>query len=590
VIRTLPRPSGWFALRGFTSLRVTLCASALALLSACGSGGRPPPDGVSDDSPTVPTPPTPPNPTTPQTVTVAGTISFQRITFNAGGGNGLNADAPVTAAARGVVVEALGATSREVLDTTTTDGSGAYTLTVPSDTMILVSAKAQMLKSDAAPTWNVQVLNNTNGNALYTLESSAFSSGSSASTGRNLLASTGFSGGTYTGTRAAAPFAILDTIFQAQQLVVSASASTIFPPLNLYWSDQNRTTGGFCIDTGDLGTSFYVGTPGGDECSGEVPAGIYLVGAFDGGSGDTDEFDQHVIAHEFGHYIEDKFSRSDSIGGPHGLGDSLDMRLAFGEGWGNAVSAMTLNDPGYRDSFDGIGNDFGFNLESDLNPAPGWYSESSAGELIWDLFDATSSGEPFDTVAAGFAPIYAAMTGQQRTTDALTSVFSFLQAYNAATPSATAAVAQLAASQQIGGTDALGSGETNDGGDASVLPIYRTLMLNQAAQIVCTNAAFGDSNKLGFSKFFLLSLAADATVSITAQAVVDPDTPGSTAASDPDFFVFRRGSQVVSGEESGENETVPAQGLAAGTYVIELFDFAALGSVPRCMSLSVTGS
>ena len=30
---------------------------------------------------------------------------------------------------------------------------------------------------------------------------------------------------------------------------------------------------------------------------------------------DTDEFDQHVIAHEFGHYIEHNFSRADNIGG-----------------------------------------------------------------------------------------------------------------------------------------------------------------------------------------------------------------------------------------------------------------------------------
>jgi len=521
---------------------------------------------------------------------VSGTISFQRIGFNAGGGNGLNATAPVASAARGIVVEALSQPGRLVLDSTTTDASGAYSLTVPANTMILVSAKAQMLKSGATPTWNVQVLNNVNGDALYTLESSAFETGTTTITGRDLLAATGFSGGTYNGTRAAAPFAILDTIFQAQQLIVAASASTAFPPLDVYWSEQNRTTSGeFCVDTGDIGTSFYVATGDADACSGEVPAGIYLVGAFDEGSGDTDEFDQHVIAHEFGHYVEDKFSRSDSIGGSHSLGDFLDLRVAFGEGWGNAISAMTLNDPAYRDSFDGIGNDFGFNLEGDANPAPGWYSEASAGELIWDLFDGASAAEPSDTVAAGFAPIYAAMTGQQRSTDTLTSVFSFLQAYNAANPAASAAVAQLAAAQQISGIDARGSGESNDGGDASVLPIYRTLLLNQAAQTVCVNGANGESNRLGVRKFFLLTLAADTTVSITAQATVDPGTPDSEAALDPDIFVLRQGVQVVSGEAVGESETIAAQPLSVGTYVIELFDFAAFDLVPRCMSLTVTG-
>src|SRR5687768_16508415 len=85
-----------------------------------------------------------------------------RSRFNAGGGNGLNAAAAVNSAARGIVVEALSEPARMVLDSTTTDASGAYSLTVPANTMILVSAKAQMLKSDAAPTWNVQVLNNVN--------------------------------------------------------------------------------------------------------------------------------------------------------------------------------------------------------------------------------------------------------------------------------------------------------------------------------------------------------------------------------------------------------------------------------------------
>ena len=65
---------------------------------------------------------------------------------------------------------------------------------------------------------------------------------------------------------------------------------------------------------------------------------------------DTDEFDQHVIAHEFGHYIEYNFSRADNIGGSHGLGDKLDPRVAFGEGFGYAFAAIVLNDPVARDS------------------------------------------------------------------------------------------------------------------------------------------------------------------------------------------------------------------------------------------------
>ena len=81
------------------------------------------------------------------------------------------------------------------------------------------------------------------------------------------------------------------------------------------------------------------------------PDGIYILGDFTALGGDTDEFDQSVIAHEFGHYVEDRFGRSDSIGGDHGGSATLlDLRVAFGEGWGNAFSGMVLGDPIYRDS------------------------------------------------------------------------------------------------------------------------------------------------------------------------------------------------------------------------------------------------
>ena len=36
-----------------------------------------------------------------------------------------------------------------------------------------------------------------------------------------------------------------------------------------------------------------------------------------------------MIAHEFGHYIEYNFSRADNIGGPHGVGDKLDIRACL---------------------------------------------------------------------------------------------------------------------------------------------------------------------------------------------------------------------------------------------------------------------
>ena len=89
-------------------------------------------------------------------------------------------------------------------------------------------------------------------------------------------------------------------------------------------------------------------------------------------SNDTDEFDQHVVAHEFHHFLEDAVSRADSVGGTHSLDERLDPRVAFSEGFANAFSAMVLDDPVYRDSF-GVaqGEDFSFNMESDASTRAG---------------------------------------------------------------------------------------------------------------------------------------------------------------------------------------------------------------------------
>ena len=65
----------------------------------------------------------------------------------------------------------------------------------------------------------MRVLNNTNGNALYVLDSAAFNTGTANQT-KNLLAGSGWGGTSYTGVRAAAPFAILDTLLTATDFVV----------------------------------------------------------------------------------------------------------------------------------------------------------------------------------------------------------------------------------------------------------------------------------------------------------------------------------------------------------------------------------
>jgi hypothetical protein len=486
--------------------------------------------------------------------------------------------------ARQVTVEALDAGNGTILASTTSNTSGEYTLSVPQNRALFIRAKAQLEKTGAAPTWNFRVLNNTNGDALYAMDGSQFNSGTSPST-RDLHAPLGWDGSRYSGTRVAAPFAILDTVFEAKELILSAEPSRALPALDLFWSASNRTNQA-CVDDGDIGTTFYT-TGGPDDCVNNIPAGIYILGEHANGNGDTDEFDAHVIAHEFGHYYEDRFSRSDSIGGDHDPNQRLDFRLAFGEGWGNAFASMTLDNPEYRDSYIGGDTDFGYNMEND-DPSPeGWFSEGSISEVLWDIYD--GDNEPNDPLALGFAPIHGAMMGDQRTTEALTSIFSFAESFRGVNPASAAGLNALLAAENIASTDEFGSGESNDGGDARVLPLYQSIELNQQATVCSRATAFAtNANKLGNRKYLTFENNTARTVAISVMGAADG--PGTMAASDADLFVHQRGSLLLASQDRGdESRTVP---LAAGLHILEVYDFDIQSdpSTTRCMTVSITGN
>lgn len=527
------------------------------------------------------------------TVTVSGKITFDRIQFSTTAGAGLNAANPVESPAREVVVQAVSGGS--TLASTTTDANGDYSLTVAANTNMFIRARAQMQKTGSAPTWTFSVRDNTDSDALYVLDGSSFNSGTAAVT-RNLRATSGWGGSSYTGTRAAAPFAILDTVYRTKELIRGAAPTAQFPDLSLYWSPTNRDvvrqdgTSVNCPNDGAIGTSFYFRDSTGqtqDECAtpAVLPDGIYVLGAFD----DTDEFDQHVIAHEFGHYFEDRFSRSDSIGGRHTRGDRLDLRVAFGEGWGNAFGAMALNDPLYRDSSGGVSQDFSFNLETGVGTGStiGWFSEASVGKLLWDVFDSTDDSG--DSISLGFTPIYNVMagpTGPQTTTNALTSIFTFATALRAQNGSGVAALLNR---EDINGTDDFGTGETNDGTVAGTLPVYKTITLGGAGQVyVCSVATAGDDgNKLGNRQFLRFNNDANRTVQVRAQGAAN--NASQDAATDPDIYVHRRGQILGFGENAGSNVETVNVPLAPGDYIIEVLDFDATGTRQKCMNVSITG-
>ena len=403
-----------------------------------------------------------------------------------------------------------------------------------TDVRVRAKALSRVSGTTARPAaWDLRVLDNTNGNALYVLDSSVFNTGAADVT-RNLTATTGWGGGfagTYTGVRAAAPFAVLDTLYSATQFVIAQGDHALqLPPLKAFWSVNNRPTAGNPNPaTGDIGSTLY-GTPG--AIGGDI--GIYVLGE---ASNDTDEFDQHVLAHEYQHYLEDTISRTDSIGGPHSVGERFDMRVAFSEGFANAYSAMTLDDPLYRDSFGTAqGSDFRLNIESNVFSTPGWYSEASIHRIVWDLYDAANDAADSDGVTIGFGPMFEVFRAELRNRVPLTSLFAFISALKQRPSMPIAAINVRVEAEGVPGTsfgidsqsiNAYATTETHssvapESADL-VLPIYSEIALNGPSVRLCGDAAVtapaggvvpGAFNKLGNRRFLRFTVPSARVIDI----------------------------------------------------------------------------
>ncbi|TDQ49044.1 hypothetical protein EV696_10518 [Permianibacter aggregans] len=486
------------------------------------------------------------------TVSVSGKATFDRVKHNTAT-NALNFNDVQQQNVRGAVVELLSSPGSALIATTTTDAQGNYSFSgVPVFSSVSVRVKAQMLKS-GTPSWNFQVVDNTNGKALYSMVSSATNIGVSNQT-INLHAAVG-TGNTYQTVRAAGPFAILDSVYQAYNKILTADPNFQFQPVNINWSVNNTNTRGD-LARGQIGTSFFNGTE------------IYILGKADA---DTDEFDGHVVIHEWGHYFEGFHSRSDSIGGQHGGNDLLDMRVAFGEGFGNALSGMVTDDPVYRDSL-GANSSQGFSINVESNDArsPGWGREGVVQSILYDIYDSSVEiGDGVDGV--GFTPIFETLINHQRTTEAFTSIFTFVngiknQGINA---SQRAAIDAMVNARSINSStiDDYGSNETNFDEGNKAQPVYYTLTIGTPLNNVCSYGTHGDYNKLGNRRFLRMNVPAG-NYTITVPAL------GTT--SDPDFYIYKAG-QLVSGNDgadSGNNQTEVWSGnLSGGAYVIDLHEY-----------------
>lgn len=458
----------------------TLLTLSICLLAACGGGG-----GGQSASPEA-------SATAPP-VTLSGQATFDYVPSV--GGKLLytkTEERPIRGATLEIVDHA-----GTLLQRTKTDAQGNYRVTLPSD----LTVRLRVLAEIDANGVTVNVADNTRADALYALESEEFSANKGQA---DLHAGSGWTGSGYGQPRAAAPFAILATVYRAQQKLMAVEPAAGFKPLTLHWSEKNKRNAGD-LSTGNIGVTFFR--------RGGVQGDIYVLGDADT---DTDEYDESVIAHEWGHYYQWVFSRNDSLGGAHG-GEPLEMTTAFAEGWGHGISGIVNERADISDSLDkGQAGGYAIPLQGVLPPAPGWYDEVSVAQVVYQL------GQK-----AGLAPIHAAMKAMANT-PAFTSIFSFANAVRNSSDAAGDALDPLLTAQSIvtskASGDPYGSGETNDWGmaangvppEASVLPIYRPLTLVKP-DVSCSFDFVGINNKLGNHHFIRFDAPAAGKYRLTFQ-------------------------------------------------------------------------
>lgn len=252
--------------------------------------------------------------------------------------------------ARGITVALIDDASKQTLATVLTSDAGVYVIRIaPTNAMVHVTAIAQS-KTLRRPV-TVALPNNT----VHGFATPNFAGNADIQADLNVSEASG----------AAQAFNIFDQSVHTMDAIVSDLGNATPTPLRAVWSRGN-TNG-----------TFYTGNT------------IFMLGE----TADDDGYDDTVILHETGHYVEDNEGRSDSPGGAHD-GNLADPRLAWSEGFATYWACAVQNQPIYSDSNSGGG--FFDNIDTDVSRASAsggmtqQVTESMVSQILWDLGDTTS--------------------------------------------------------------------------------------------------------------------------------------------------------------------------------------------------------
>jgi len=206
--------------------------------------------------------------------------------------------------------------------------------------------------------------------------------------------------GSYT-VREASPFAILDTTYGVEDMMrrQTGTPAIPFPDLKYNWSPAVANSTAY------------------------TPGGAWTI-TVNGTLADTDEYDPVIMLHEWMHYYQDAFIRSDTPGGNHSSGEKSDHRLSFNEGFATGYSLILNQTPVYTDTLANGRFSPGQllrNYETGVTDK-GFYNENAIVEMFYALNKAKPA--PLD-VSVPFKDMHAALLAQEKTLPYI-SIYSFI--------------------------------------------------------------------------------------------------------------------------------------------------------------------
>lgn len=359
------------------------------------------------------------------TTTVSGTATFKYRPFHST--QGLYGD-PVSLGTTYAEVHIVDSTGT-IVQCGETSATGTFSLVIPQ---VAGSYKVQVLSRSLTDKVKASVLKDIYAALPYTVET-AFSVSASQSSVSSLsvVAPARVSENSEI---PGAAFNILANIFWANEYIRgnTSNSSFVADKVSIFWKAGFNPYSYFGASS--TLASFYISSEN----------RLYILGGKndDVKSSDTDHFDDSVILHEYGHFLEAQYSRASSPGGSHNGNFIIDPRLAWSEGWANYFQAAVQNGVVYNasysgprkgtggfknyadsvgfsgDSVEGSGSTYGIQINRDLsadpNATPAPLDKAATNEGIFREFSISrtlfktitnSGGLPFSAIWDAFTEL-----------------------------------------------------------------------------------------------------------------------------------------------------------------------------------------